>query len=237
MKRILFQTTLALAGLAVTTAAEHVVLLHGLCRSSKSMEKMNEQLSELGYTVHNVDYESRTAEISELSEEVISAVLLECNEQQADKVHFVTHSMGGIMVRHYLANNKLPQLGRVVMLAPPNQGSEVVDKIGDWKAFKKLNGPAGQQLSTAESSVPNQLGAVKFQLGVIAGDRSINGINSMMIDGDDDGKVSVERTKVEGMSDHVVIHSTHPMIMKNDDAIELTARFLKTGKFADDTAD
>jgi hypothetical protein len=117
------------------------------------------------------------------------------------------------------------------MLAPPNRGSEVVDKIGDWKAFRKLNGPAGSEMGTGSGSTPNALGPVSFELGVIAGDRSINWINSSMIPGPDDGKVSIENTKVEGMKAHLVVHATHPYLMKNRKAIQATLVFLKSGTF------
>ena len=117
------------------------------------------------------------------------------------------------------------------MLAPPNQGSEVVDKLGGWFLFKWLNGPAGGELGTGTNSVPNRLGPVDYPVGVIAGDRSINWINSLLIPGRDDGKVSIERTKLAGMSDHIVIHTAHPFIMKNRKVIRQTIQFLRTGEF------
>jgi triacylglycerol lipase len=118
------------------------------------------------------------------------------------------------------------------MLAPPNQGTELVDKLGDLVFFEMLNGPAGNQLGTGTNSLPKQLGSVAFELGVIAGDRSINWINSRLIKGRDDGKVSVESTKVPGMQDHLVIHATHPFIMQNDAAIRQTIQFLRQGRFS-----
>ena len=117
------------------------------------------------------------------------------------------------------------------MLSPPNAGSEVVDKIGHWRLFQKVNGPAGQQLGTASDSLVNQLPAIDFKCGVITGDRSINWINSLMIPGKDDGKVSTQSAKVEGMSDYKVIHATHPMIMKKKAVIRETLQFLKAGHF------
>jgi hypothetical protein len=117
------------------------------------------------------------------------------------------------------------------MLGPPNQGSEVVDQIGGWRLFTAINGPAGQQLGTGQDSVPNQLGPVDFELGVIAGDRSINWINSLMISVPDDGKVAVERTKVAGMKAHRVVHVTHPFLMKNRAVIRETIHFLRHGRF------
>jgi len=215
----------------ILPAEQGVVLLHGLARSEDSMEKMKVSLEQEGYSVLNVAYPSRTATIAELSATVIGSALTNPAVVSCEKIHFVTHSLGGILVRHYFAHHAAPQLGRVVMLGPPNQGSEVVDSIGDWWLVEQINGPAGSELGTATNAVPNQLGPVNFELGIIAGDRSINGINSLMIPGADDGKVSVERTKVAGMKEHIVIHATHPYLMKNDEAITLTLRFLASGSF------
>lgn len=212
-------------------AHEGVVLLHGMCRTAGSMQKMEAELRRSGFTVLNVDYPSRTASVAELADAVIGAALANPVLRDCVKVHFVTHSLGGILVRSYFKRQSLNRLGRVVMLGPPNLGSEVVDKLGSWWLFRKLNGPAGSELGTSSDSTPNKLGPVNFELGVIAGDRSINWINSSMIKGCDDGKVSVERTKVAGMKAHVVVHATHPFLMKDKAAIDYTIRFLKTGTF------
>jgi len=224
-----------MATVAITSSAfgapETVILLHGLCRTSRSMDKMERALTEAGYRVQNVDYPSRTAPIQKLADEAIGKAVADCQRDGVTKIDFVTHSLGGILVRSYLARHSLPELGRVVMLAPPNRGSEVVDKLGWTFAFKWLNGPAGSELGTDTNSVPNQLGPVNYPLGVIAGDRSINSINSLLIPGRDDGKVSIERTKLAGMSDYIVIHATHPFIMKNREAIRQTIQFLRTGAF------
>ncbi len=212
-------------------AQEEVILLHGLCRTSRSMLKMERALTEAGYKVRNVDYPSRTASVEKLADDAIGKVVSDCQKNGAAKIDFVTHSMGGILVRSYLARHTISNLGRVVMLAPPNQGSEVVDKLGWLFLFKWINGPAGNELGTGKNLTPNKLGLANFHVGIIAGDRSINWINSLLIPGSDDGKVSVERTKLAGMSDHIVIHATHPFIMKNYEAIRQTIQFLRVGNF------
>lgn len=211
---------------------EEVILLHGLCRTSRSMVTMERALTEAGYKVRNVDYPSRTASVAKLADNAIGKTVADCQRDGATKIDFVTHSLGGILVRSYLARHTIPNLGRVVMLAPPNQGSEVVDKLGWLFLFKWVNGPAGNELGTDTNSTPNKLGHANFPVGVIAGDRSINWIDSLfLIPGSDDGKVSVERTKFAGISDYIVIHATHPFIMKNREAVRQTIQFLRTGNF------
>lgn len=213
---------------------EGVVLLHGLFRTSGSMDQLAGELSKEGFIVVNQSYPSRSATIEELSELAIGEALKNPKLEGCPKIHFVTHSLGGILVRYYFKDKQPEQLGRVVMLGPPNGGSEVTDKIGHWKLYQKINGSAGNELGTDPNSTVNQLGKVNFECGIIAGDRSINGINSQMIKGKDDGKVSVENTKVEGMKEHITIHATHPYLMKNKHAIAHTIRFLKQGTFARD---
>ena len=212
-------------------ANECVALLHGLARSDNSMAKMGRFLEGHDYQVINISYESTQHPINELSDSAINEALDKSQALNCDSLHFVTHSMGGILVRDYLSKKKIENLGRVVMFGPPNKGSEVVDKIGDWRLFKWINGPAGQELGTDSLSTPNALGKVDFELGIIAGDRSINWINSLMIDGSDDGKVSVEHSKIEGMKDHIVLHTTHPMMMKNKEALNQMLYFLENGMF------
>ena len=221
-------------GLAASVrSTENVILLHGLCRTSRSMRKMQHTLAQAGYTVWNVDYPSRTAPIDELADDAIGKAIAACRQNGATKIDFVTHSMGGILVRSYLARHHVPSLGRVVMLGPPNGGSEVVDKLGGLSLFKWINGPAGNELGTDKNSVPNQIGPAHFPVGIIAGDRSINWINSLfLIPGRNDGKVSVERARLAGMSDFIVIHATHSFVTYNSKAIRLTIEFLQTGKFS-----
>lgn len=217
----------------MAAAREHVILLHGLCRTKAAMAPMAEALTRAGYVVHNIDYPSRTAPIAQLADDAIGPALAECHAQGAEKIHFVTHSLGGILVRSYFSRHAPDAaLGRVVMLGPPNQGSEVVDRLRGWWVFKKVNGPAGQELGTDAASTPNRLGPANFTVGIIAGHRSINWINSaMMIPGPDDGKVSIAHTKLAGMTDHIVLPTTHPFMARNRAVIAHTLAFLAHGSF------
>ena len=210
---------------------ECIILLHGLARSSSSLEKMEDVLKKTGYSVVNVDYPSRHYAIETLSRQYVSQAVKQCHSAGANKIHFVTHSMGGILVRYYLAHNQLSALGRVVMLSPPNKGSEIVDKLGDFPGFYAFNGPAGQQLGTTEESLPNRLKPIDCPVGIITGNRSINLILSLLIPGDDDGKVSIENAKLAGMTDFLVVPHTHPLIMRSDHVIRQTIHFLQHAIF------
>ncbi|MEM7503037.1 MAG: alpha/beta fold hydrolase [Pseudomonadota bacterium] len=214
---------------SAAAASDCVVLLHGLARTSTSMTRMAEALEDRGFAVANIGYPSRKHDIETLSPLAVESGLTQCDASET--VHFVTHSLGGILVRFYLEHNEVDNIGRVVMLAPPNQGSEVVDNYRGVPGFKLLNGPAGMQLGTDEASVPLKLGPVEFDLGVVAGNETFNPILSQSLPNPDDGKVSVERTKVEGMADFVVVEESHPFIMRAPSVIDYTISFIETGRF------
>ncbi|MDH5241071.1 MAG: alpha/beta fold hydrolase [Gammaproteobacteria bacterium] len=226
-------TLIALLASGVAAAGDCVVLLHGLARTASSMSKMEEALQDDGYATANVDYPSRDHEIAELADIAVGQGLASCRAKDGiEKIHFVTHSLGGILLRQYLSTSSIAELGRVVMLGPPNQGSRASDEMQGVPGFDWLNGPAGYQLGKGENSVPLALGPVKFELGVIAGDRSIDPITSAILDNPDDGRVSVEDTKVEGMDDFVVVEHSHAFMMRMRRPIELTKAFLRTGSFS-----
>ena len=208
-----------------------VILLHGLSRTDFSMLRLESALRREGYAVANVHYDSREYGIDILADSAIAAGLGLCAEQGAERIHFATHSLGGILVRFYMRDHELPQLGRVVMMAPPNQGSEIIDVFGDMPGFELFSGEPAQQLGTNSDSVPQQLGPVNFELGVIAGTRSLNPILSMALPDRDDGKVTVENTKVEGMQDFIELPFSHTFIMQRQESIDQVLHFLAHGIF------
>ena len=206
-------------------------MLHGLARKSGSMRKMQRALEADGFDTCNIGYPSTKHRIEALARDYILPEIELCASGGSFPMHFVTHSLGGIIVRYLDERELIEPIGRVVMFSPPNRGSEVVDKMGQTWLFRLFNGPAGQELGTDSSSVPMQLGPANFELGIVTGSRTINPFLSMMIKGKDDGKVSIERAALEGMQDMLVIPTSHPFIMKNRTAIAQTIQFLKTGAF------
>lgn len=215
-------------------AGECVILLHGLARTSSSMNTMQEALLEEGFSTANIDYPSREHTIEYLATTVVEEGLERCRKNtQITRIHFVTHSLGGILVRQYLSKHSIDELGRVVMLGPPNKGSAAADEFGDLPGYDWINGPAGRQMGKGEGSIPLRLGPVDFELGVIAGNRTVDPITSAILENPDDGKVSVEDTRIEGMADFVVVAHSHAFMMRMRRPIELTIRFLRTGSFTE----
>ncbi len=208
-----------------------VVLVHGLVRTASSMDKMAEALTEAGYNVANVDYPSRKHLIGALSDAAIPAGVDACRKSGSHRIHMVTHSLGGILVRDYLDRHAIDELQRVIMLAPPNHGSAVVDHLKDVPGVTFLNGPTFEQLGTDAKSIPLQLGPPVVDTAVIAGSRSINLYLSTFLANPDDGKVSVASARLEGMCAMLVLGVSHPFIMKDEEAIAQTINYLENGRF------
>lgn len=212
---------------------ECVVLLHGMGRTYRSMDEMQNRLAAEGYHTVNLNYPSTGKKIDQIAKDHFPEALEQCLQFKPASIHFVSHSLGGIILRTVFKEQKPEQLGRVVMLSPPNQGSIAADKLKDWWLYEWAYGPASLQLTTDDDSHPNKLGPVDYPVGIITGDTYcfFDFWLSRMIPGPDDGKVSVANARVDGMSDFLVVHETHPFIMGADYVQDETVYFLQNGKF------
>lgn len=209
---------------------ESVILLHGLGDVKLSMLKLEHALKEEGYTTRNIGYSTTGETIESLAGRELSEVVERYKKIGFSKIHFVTHSMGGLIVRYYLQDHTLPTGSRIVMLSPPNHGSEVADHFLESKFYKLIVGEVGQELAT-DSKILSELKPILPDVGIIAGNKSSNPYFSKIIPGEDDGRVAVDKTKLTEMKDFLIVPSTHLTIKYNNEVIKQTAFFLKNGKF------
>lgn len=219
-------------------SGECVVLLHGLGRTHRSMDRIESALRAAGYTTANIDYPSQSQPIEALALAAVPEGVRQCRQQGARSVHFVTHSMGALLLRYYLSTHAVETLGRVVMLGPPNQGSEVADALAGTALYDRINGPAGGQLVTGPDGIAARLGPVDFPLGIITGNEqtAIDSVLATRIPGPNDGKVSIERAQVEGMDDFMVLPVNHTFMVINEVVIGQTLHFLRHGRFLHEDA-
>jgi pimeloyl-ACP methyl ester carboxylesterase len=208
-----------------------VVLLHGISRTTRSFRKMQTALEGSGFATLNQDYASRRKALEALAEDIHPSI-----QRFADgidgAVHFVGHSMGGLLARVYIARYRPKRLGRVVMLGTPNGGSEIADRLKHIGAYRAWFGPAGQQLVTQrDATIAAMFPPVDYPVGIIAGNRSVDPIMSTFLPKPHDGRVSVENTRLDGMADHIIVGTSHPRLIRNGRAIEQTITFVRDGSF------
>lgn len=210
-------------------ASEGVILLHGIFRTRFSMRRMAKFLNGHGYRVLNIGYKSTRFPLDILATHIHEQI--DTFSKTVDQVHFVGYSMGGLLTRTYLTLYRPANLGRVVMLGTPNKGSEVADKLKNFWLYRKSYGPAGQQLITDQTSFEKLFSIVDFPLGVIAGSRSLDPLGSWIIGQPNDGKVSIESTRLNGMTDHLVVPVDHTFMPTHKKVWDATLHFLQHEKF------
>ena len=205
-----------------------VVLLHGIARGSSSLKRLERALQVAGFATLNIDYASRKKPIAALADDIHPAIA-RFAEREAP-LHFVAHSMGGLVTRAYIAKHRPDRLGAVVMLGTPNGGSEVADLLSGSRLYRGFYGPAGLELTTARR--PDALPAVDYPVGVIAGNRFIDPVAGLFVlPKPNDGRVSVQSATLAGMADHIVLKASHTELPRHGVAIEQTIAFLKNGRF------
>ncbi len=198
---------------------EYVFLLHGLGRTSLSMQRMGVRLANEGYRVININYPGTRESIEHLVEKKLKPVVEEQYTDKSTRINFVTHSMGGIMVRYFLAHHELEGVHRLVMLAPPNKGSKLADRWIGSAFIGRIMGPALEELTTDEKSLVNTLPIPTYEVGIIAGAN--------------DEKVSPEQAQLDGVQDFLVVPKEHTWIMNAPEVLDAVVKFLREGKFTE----
>lgn len=214
------------------TDRDCVILLHGLARSPHSMRPIESLLKAHDYIVINEDYPTTKDTIDKLANQYIPLMVNQCLAHRVSHIDFVTHSMGGVVLEDYLENHNIPYLYRIVMLGPPNHGSELVNLFHGNYLFKYFTGPAGQELSTYNTSIPNTIHLNhQYQIGIIAGNFSMTPFNQYIFHGANDGKVSISSAKMNQMKDFIILPVSHTFMMNNVMVKKQILDFLENGKF------
>lgn len=219
---------------ALSTEKDTVIILHGIAKDSGSMSPVEAILRADGYKTLSITYPSTEMNLDGIAQHLRTTSLTPAFWAETRKVHIVTHSMGGLVARRYLDRYKqaIPadKMGRVIMLAPPNGGSEVADLIHTLPPYRWYYGPAGDELTTA-TQMRNK-SSIYYDLGIIAGTKEWPYfVAAFVVPGSSDGRVSVKNTKISGMKDHITVSATHTFIMDKPDVHKQILRFLKTGAF------
>ena len=220
---------------AVGNKGDYAVLIHGLYKFPFAMSQITKALDQAGYCVVNFEYESRRYSIDEVATSFLPQFIKKYCTDPKKKINFITYSVGGLVLRRFLEKDKLFKLGRVVMIAPPNHGSELATFLKKYLNFiyKFVCGQIGQQLGTDKNDYINKIlkQNVNFDLGIIAGRGALSPFSYFMIDGIHDGMILVESTELQGMKDHIIIPASHSFILFFRFTAKKVLDFLKNGNF------
>ncbi len=223
--------TVRLARAADAPEPDCVVLLHGIGMQGFVMERIANALAAQGYRVVNVSYPSRELPFEQLAGEYLPAQLKEHDVARAPRLNFVTHSMGSLIVRKFIHDARPANLGRVVMIGPPNHGSTAADEAGQNALLSEFIGENLARLGTGDNSIASTLGPADFDLGIIAGEVPINPVFGNVLEGKNDGAVTVESAKLEGMRDFLVVPYSHTVMLWREEVVQQVEAFLRDGKF------
>lgn len=205
-----------------------VIALHGILRSSKSWDALKRHLEPDGYQFVAVDYPSTQRSIEQFADQ-LQTVIASLNG--IEKIHFVVHSMGGLVVRRWCQTYSDPRIGRLVMIGTPNAGAEIATMLQKNLLFQAIFGPAGQELVAAPDNFIEKLPTPPFEFGVIMGSRGTSDGYNPLIPGDDDGVVTVRSARLPGAVDSLAVRCLHSFQCWNPEVMDATRRFLKSGAF------
>ena len=227
-----------------------VVLLHGLLNRPVMMKWFEVELKQEGYNVVNWGYPSRSKTVEEDARDLDSAL---AKIKETDTLHFVGFSLGGLIARYYLTHypparegpvsnatgmsgvRPPKHMGRLVLIGPPNHGSERIEQLYPYGWFRKIWGSTTTwQLRASNKEFFNECGIPACPFGIIAGGKGDDEGYSSVLPGDDDGAVSVESAKLPGAVDFILLHHRHTFLLFGRDTVKNTVAFLNRGKFIHD---
>lgn len=210
-------------------SAATVILIHGFGRSNRAMWRLDQQLTEAGYDVRRIGYQS----LFQAPEDIVSDVTAQiddcCANENGKPLHLVGHSLGGLLIRKYLDSQTPENLGRVVLIGTPNAGTPIADRYSD-NEWVRIIAPMTEALGTANGGFGQAIGKPDYPLGVIAGVID-SGMGSELIPGRDDGLVPVDSTKVDGMADFVEVNASHSALRYDAATARQVIAFLRDGQF------
>ncbi len=213
------------------TEPDCVVLLHGIGLQGFVMKRIESALTADGYRVVNVSYPSRQLPFEQLAGDYLPAQLRAHDVARAPRLHFITHSMGSLIVRKFLHDARPANLGRVVMIGPPNHGSTAADEARQFTVLRDYLGENLGRLGTGDDAIVKTLGPADFPVGVIAGEVPINPVFGHVLAGKNDGAVTIESARLDGMQDFLVVPYSHTVMLWRDEVIRQALAFLRDGRF------
>ena len=212
---------------------ESVIVIHGFARRASSMNTLAYAIHQAGYEVRNVGYNSINQNLNDIKEEVFEKFNQYISLNPGKKIHFVGHSLGGLLIRAYLEENKLNNLGVVILMGTPNKGTQLVNQYEDKWYFSWL-GPVISELGVDSSQFLEALQDPYYTVGVIAGSKPYSRRSSDYLEGAHDGLVTVESAKLEGMHDFIELEVNHSIMKRDPRVIEQVIYFLKNSQFKKD---
>ncbi|MDY0315302.1 MAG: putative lipase [Bacteroidales bacterium] len=218
--------------LPASFATHKVYLLHGYGSPKTIMNKIKKDLEKSDFIVENYAYPAFYVDLDSLGKNLYLDIL----EDNYDSVSFVTHSMGGLVVRNMLKYSgtdlSFPKIFRIVMIAPPNRGADIADFFKNTKLIKKMLGPNVEKMTTDSTSYANQLPIpINTELGIIVGESKYKAGYNWFIGRKNDGLLIPERVFLGNEKDVAICNYSHLGVVKNKKPRKLVLEFLKHGNF------
>lgn len=231
-RALLLIVTLLLSG--VTQATYKVYMIHGYGGLGIEMEKVHKAIEKKGYISEIYTYMSMVTDVDSVGVDLFDKI----KKENYDTVSFVTHSMGALVVRsmyeHLDSFTRFPFIHRIVMIAPPNNGSPIADFVNQFSFIKFIVGPNVNNLTTNPLTGAGKYPIPTCEVGLIAGSYGGKKGFNIFVNDDNDGVLIPQNTKMGIEKDVAFVRSWHVGLLFNNKVIKLVIAFLKNGRFTDE---